>query len=122
MVHRGKPSMQLRIEKCHVSNHLASHSWRDGSLFGDFVWPALLLEVRLLTWYSVILGLAVEAVVLRCCLGFSWSQALKADLIMNAVSAAIGYIALPLAGLAWAFSIDRVLYEVFHWGSFHPIN
>lgn len=70
------------------------------ALVADVVWPALALEQRLLSILPVLSGLLFEALVLRYAFALTWRKAALVDLVMNAVSAAVGLLLLPSAGLA----------------------
>src|SRR5580698_10231577 len=88
--------------------------------FADLVWPALLLENRLLTWWAILVGLFVEYFFVRRITNLSFSRAVLADVSMNAVSALLGIILIPIAGLIWELFPGSVYMAVFHVGTFNP--
>jgi hypothetical protein len=66
--------------------------------FADMVWPALLLENRLLTWWAILVGLFVEYFFVRRITHLSFSRAALADVCMNAASALLGSQLAPSEG------------------------
>jgi len=90
-------------------------------LSADVVWPALLLEQRLLSVIPITAGLIVEWLALWFGpFGFSWKKAAVVDVVMNAVSAAIGAVLIPALGLLWELLPGQVIHKVFHVGTFNP--
>jgi hypothetical protein len=86
----------------------------------DVVWPALFLETRLATWWSVSIGLFVEFLIIWRAFDLSVKKALLVDFVANIVSALLGIILIPLAGVAWEVFPGLVFYKVFHIGTFNP--
>jgi hypothetical protein len=90
-------------------------------LSADVVWPALLLEQRLLSVIPITVGLIVEWLALWFGgFGFSWKKAAVVDVAMNAVSAAVGAVLIPALGLLWELLPGQVIHKVFHVGTFNP--
>ena len=87
---------------------------------GDVVWPALILEGRILTWYAIAAGLAAEYLFVRSVTDLSLTWALAADVAMNAASTLLGVVLLPVVGLVWEFLPGRVINSVFNTGTFNP--
>ena len=92
------------------------------SIFADVVWPGLFLADRLTASFTVAVGLAVEAVVLRWAFRMSWFKTFIADVVMNAVSTFAGAYAVVTGGLAWEFGPGRLLYPLLHVGTFNPLT
>jgi hypothetical protein len=91
------------------------------SLLTDIVWPALLLEGRLLSTIPILTGLVVEWLALRFGgFGLSWKRAAIVDVAMNAVSTAVGVVLIPALGIAWELFPGSVLYKLFNIGTFNP--
>jgi len=88
----------------------------------DVVWPALFLERRLLSIPVILSGLLVEGLILRLCFAMTWKQALKASVVVNAISTALGVLLIPLSGIAWEFFPGILLYKGFDLGTFNPIT
>ncbi len=86
----------------------------------DVVWPALFLISRMLTWWSVALGLIVEYFFVRQLTGFDIKTSIKADLVMNGASTLLGAVLIPIAGIGWEFFPGLLLYKIFNIGTFNP--
>jgi len=70
-----------------------------GAAQANAIWPALLLEARLITWYTIAAGLIVEFATLAWILRQPPVWAGAETLVMNAVSGAVGFAAIPFGGL-----------------------
>jgi hypothetical protein len=93
------------------------------ALLCDMVWPALVLEQRIISVIPITIGLIVEWLALwRCGFGLSWKRAVVVDLAMNAVSAAAGIVLIPALGLGWEFLAEFTIYKVLNVGTFNPIG
>ena len=90
-------------------------------ILSDMVWPALLLEQRLISVIPISVGLMTEGLALRFG-GFelSWKRAALVDVVMNTVSTIAGIPRIPLLGLAWEFFPGTVLYKFLNIGTFNP--
>lgn len=88
--------------------------------FADLVWPALILEVRLLGWPSILAGLLVEGAVLVRGFGMPVRRAAIASLAMNGASSVLGIVLVPLVGTIWEVFPGLVLYKVFGIGTCNP--
>ena len=87
----------------------------------DMVWPALVLEQRLISVVPITLGLLTEWVALRFGgFGLSWKRAALVDIAMNLVSTVAGIPLIPLLGLAWEVFPGQMLYKFFNIGTFNP--
>ena len=87
----------------------------------DVVWPALMLEQRLVSAIPIGVGLIAELLTLRFGgFGLSWKKAVLVDVVMNAVSTAAGIPVIPLLGLAWEVFPGSILYKHFNIGTFNP--
>jgi len=89
-------------------------------LIADLIWPALFLEQRLFSFWPIVLGLVVEFFFVRHLTNLSLWRCLLADVTMNAVSALLGAVFIPLAGIAWEIFPGLILSQVFHLGTFNP--
>ena len=91
------------------------------SMFADMVWPALILEQRIVSVIPITAGLAVEWLVLRFGgFGLSWRKAAIVDVVMNAASTLAGIVVIPALGLLWEFVPGLVLHKLFDIGTFNP--
>ena len=90
-------------------------------LYADMVWPALVLEQRIVSVIPITAGLLVEWMVLRFGgFGLSWRKAAIVDVVMNAVSTLAGIVVMPVLGLMWELFPGSVLYKLFDIGTFNP--
>jgi len=91
------------------------------TLAADMVWPALVLEQRLVSVIPITVGLLTEWLVLRLGgFGLSWKRAAIVDIVMNLVSTIAGIPLIPLLGLVWEVLPGQVLYKFFNIGTFNP--
>ncbi|MBV9512315.1 MAG: hypothetical protein JO303_18750 [Caulobacteraceae bacterium] len=88
----------------------------------DVIWPALFLEPRLLSVPIVVVGLLIEAAVLRLGFRMRWLKAIFASAVANAISAALGAVLIPVAGIAWEIFPGILLYKVLNMGTFNPFT
>jgi hypothetical protein len=89
-------------------------------MFADLVWPALILEQRLLSAAPIAAGLILEWLVL-CFGGFglSWRKAALVDVLMNAVSTCAGIILIPAVGLIYEAFPGSFINDALHVGTFN---
>ena len=90
--------------------------------YANVVWPALYLETRLFSWWAIGIGLVIEFFFVQWLFGLSAKQAAIADLSANAISAAVGLLLIPLAGIAWELFPGSVINWAFDWGTFNPVT
>jgi hypothetical protein len=91
------------------------------TLIADMVWPALILEQRLVSVIPITVGLLTEWLALRLGgFGLTWKRAAVIDIVMNLVSTVAGIPLIPLLGLAWEVFPGQVLYKFFNIGTFNP--
>jgi hypothetical protein len=90
------------------------------SILADLIWPALLLEGRIATWWAIGAGLAVEYLFVRSITGLPPLRAAWANIAMNATSTLLGLILIPIAGIVWELFPGIVIYNVFKIGTFNP--
>jgi hypothetical protein len=86
----------------------------------DVVWPALLLEGRILTWWAILAGLIIEYFFVRLITNLPLWKAALADIAMNAISTIPGILLIPLLGIAWEILPGLLMYNAFHIGTFNP--
>jgi hypothetical protein len=102
----------VSLSLCIISSHALA----------DVVWPALLLETRMLTWWAIGLGLLIEFLVVRWLFALTLQRAAIATLVANAASTVLGVLLLPIAGFAWEFFPGSIYMLLLHWGTFNPIT
>jgi len=90
-------------------------------LYADVVWPALVLEQRLVSVVPIAAGLVVEWLALWFGgFGLSWKRAAVVDIVMNAVSSVLGMVLIPALGFVWEVFPGAMLYKIFSVGTFNP--
>lgn len=89
-------------------------------IIADIVWPALVVEPRLFSWWAIGSGLLVEFFFVRWLTRLDVKMGAVADLTMNAASALLGIFLLPLAGIVWEFFPGIILHSAFNIGTFNP--
>jgi hypothetical protein len=87
----------------------------------DVVWPALFLEIRLLSWWAIASGLLAEYLFVRWLFSLSIKRAVIATVSANAASTVLGILLIPLAGIAWEIFPGSVYMGILKWGTFNPI-
>ncbi|RJR44166.1 MAG: hypothetical protein C4576_13350 [Desulfobacteraceae bacterium] len=88
--------------------------------YADVIWPALFLVNRMVSWWSIALGLVVEYAPVRKLTQFDVKKSIFADLTMNAGSCLLGIFIIPVLGIGWEFFPGSVLYRFFNIGTFNP--
>ena len=89
----------------------------------DLVWPALLLEQRMIAVLPIAAGLVAEWLVLWLCgFGLNWKKAAVVDLVMNTVSSLVGIPLIPFLGFVWEFFPGVIIQKFLHVGTFNPIT
>ena len=86
----------------------------------DIVWPALYLISRMVTWWSIALGLIIEYLFVRKLTQFGIVKSIFVDISMNAASCLLGIFLIPVLGIGWEFFPGIVLYKLFNIGTFNP--
>lgn len=74
----------------------------------------------MLTWWAILAGLIVEYFFVRGITDLSFSRAAWADIAMNALSAVLGVLLIPIAGLILEIFPGIVIYKIFNIGTFNP--
>jgi len=93
------------------------------TLLADVVWPALFLEMRLLSWWVILLGLLVEWPFVRLLTHFPWTKAFIADAAMNGASTVLGIFLRPIFRLfVWEPIGEATFYHRFNVGTFNPVS
>ncbi len=91
-------------------------------VLANVVWPALYLGGRLFTWWIIAAGLAIEFFFVMWLTKATPTWAGLMTLAMNAVSAAVGIVGIPLAGIVWELIASITIMPLFDWGTFNPVT
>ncbi len=87
----------------------------------NLVWPAVYVTMGLVTWWVVAAGLAIETVGLALLLKSTLAKSFLLAFSINAVSAVLGVVLVPLAGIAYEFLPGLLINWLFSWGTFNPV-
>ncbi len=87
----------------------------------NLVWPAIYVTMGLVTWWVVAAGIAIETVGLGLLLKTSLAKSFLLAFSMNAVSAVLGVVLVPLAGIAYEVVPGLLINWLFSWGTFNPV-
>ena len=90
----------------------------------DLVWPALLLEQRMIAGLPIAAGLVAEWLVLWLC-GFRLTLEKSGrcrSFVMNTVSSLVGIPLIPFLGFVWEFFPGVIIQKFLHVGTFNPIT
>lgn len=90
--------------------------------YANAVWPALILESRLFSWWAIGLGLLVEFFFIKWLFSLSPKKAALATISANAVSSVAGVILIPMAGIGWELLPGLAMDWAFGWGTFNPVT
>jgi hypothetical protein len=82
----------------------------------DVVWPALVLEDRILTWWSIAAGLLAEWPVVRYLTRTTWTKSFLLNALTNLASTLVGIFLIPAGG----FLTDFIPELLFNTGTFNP--
>ena len=91
------------------------------SAHADVVWPALMVETRLFSWWAILLGLIAEYVIIRWLFSLSIERAVIATTAANAVSALAGVLLIPFSGLILATISELAMRPFLEWATFNRV-
>ena len=90
--------------------------------YADVVWPALYLEIRLLSWWAIAVGLVIEFLFVRWLFSLAAKRAAIATFSANLASTIAGILLIPLGGILWEFFPGALYMKALNWGTFNPIT
>ena len=87
----------------------------------DIIWPSLYITKGMLSFKVIILGLLVELLCVKYFAKINWKKASVIAVLMNLITAVLGLVLIPLAGLVSEIVFDFVFhaYDKFGIGTFH---
>jgi hypothetical protein len=91
-------------------------------VLADVVWPAMFLSTRMAAWWCVLVSLIIEGLALWRFARVGVVKSITASLVMNAVSAFIGTLLLPLIGVRLESLADTTYNAWLDLGTFNPIT
>ena len=83
-------------------------------VLADFAWPGLLFTQGYWSWWVVLVGLAIEYFVVWKVFELAPSRAIRADLVMNGLSASLGMVVVAIADFGWQFSLGQAIFHASH--------
>ena len=69
--------------------------------YANSIWPALYLEMKILSWLPISAGLVIEYLFVRKLTGFFIKRSIVVDVSMNLASTLLGIVLIPLFGAVW---------------------
>jgi hypothetical protein len=85
-------------------------------ILGDVIWPALVLEARLLSVWIILAGLVIEYFFVWRMTSLGAVRSIWANLAMNAASCLLGIVLLPFTGFLMSAFTESLF------GTFSPIG
>ena len=83
----------------------------------NLVWPSLYIAEGMISWYVILIGLAIEIVFVKIFLKETYLKSGLIAFVMYLVSTVLGVVAIPLSGF-----IGEVLMIPLGTGTFHPTH
>ena len=84
----------------------------------NVVWPSLYILSQVYCWYVIVLGLVVEFFAVRFFGKASWGKAAVVTVVMNAISALVGWVLIPVSGILTEFLLLPFApgtFQLSHW-------
>ncbi len=81
----------------------------EGCASADIVWPGLVLEERLFSIWSIGLGILVEWPFVFIATKFTWKKSLWVTICINAISAILGILIIPLTNFLMFYMLYPLL-------------
>lgn len=84
----------------------------------NLIWPSIYIVQQYYTWYVIVAGLIAETVAARFCLKTNWKKAFLVMLAVNAISALVGTLLIPVSGIVVEIlmaPINSKTFSLSHW-------
>ena len=84
----------------------------------NVVWPSLYILSQVYCWYVMVLGLVVEFFAVKFLGKASWGKSAVIVAVMNAISALVGWILIPISGILTEFLLfpfEQGTLHLLHW-------
>lgn len=84
----------------------------------NVVWPSLYILSQIYCWYIIVLGLVVEFFAVKFFGKASWKKSAIIAVVMNAISALVGLILIPVSGILTEFLLfpfEQSTFHLSHW-------
>lgn len=86
------------------------------------VWPALVLEFRLFSWWAVGLALIVDFFAVRRLFPVSSGKTVLAVFVADALAVLVDFVLVPLSGMVWGLIAAWSYQRWFGWETFNPVT
>ena len=83
-------------------------------ILANVIWPSIIILGAVYSWYIILVGLIIETIAAHLFIKTGWLRSLGIMFVVNAISALIGLIFIPLSGI-----IVEILTLPFGGGTFH---
>ncbi len=87
-------------------------------VYANIVWPSLYIVQGLLSWYIILAGLIIEFGFIKFFAKQDWLKSALISLVMNVISAAVGFLLIPISGLVTELLLapfDGGTFQLSHW-------
>lgn len=84
----------------------------------NVVWPSLYILSQIYCWYIIVLGLVVEFFAIKFFGKASWKKSAIIAAVMNAISALVGLVLIPVSGILTEFLLfpfEQGTFHLSHW-------
>lgn len=65
----------------------------------NMIWPSIFIVQQYYTWYVIVIGLVIEFFAVKIFLKSTWSKSAVIAISMNAISALVGLLLIPVSGI-----------------------
>lgn len=86
--------------------------------FANVIWPSIYILSQVYCWYVIVAGLVVEFFAVKFFGKASWGRSAVITAVMNAVSALVGWVLIPVSGILTEFLLfpfEQATFHLSHW-------
>lgn len=87
-------------------------------VYANLIWPSIYIVQMYYTWYVIGIGLLIEFFAAKYYLKYSWKKTAGMVVLMNAISAILGLILIPLTGILCEILLlpfKTGTFDLLHW-------
>lgn len=84
----------------------------------NVIWPSIYILSQVYCWYVIVAGLVVEFFAVKFFGKTSWGRSAVITAVMNAVSALVGWVLIPVSGILTEFLLfpfEQGTFHLSHW-------
>lgn len=84
----------------------------------NVIWPSIYILSQVYCWYVIVAGLVVEFFAVKFFGKTSWGRSAVITAVMNAVSALVGWVLIPVSGILTEFLLfpfEQATFHLSHW-------